>query len=428
MNNSNVYMACLIIFIVRVVFNCNPKEEDMYRKGRKARKKNWQKVFIKEVFDSSIEKQKNYSNSILNNINLLDKKSDFLPQYLFKYYSPTSQNIFDIKNQRLWMSHPNFFNDPFDCNVGYDKETFEKRKLIQIINKKGCVDNTESISGFTIEDKEKIIRSKIKESFNSKLIESYSNVKWTILKEKSEDLQKGINQELGAAIQEIDYKVEKLKNIDIRVSCFSQFDKYDEFYKQIVMWSHYADNHRGFCVEYDLSFLKEKNNLKTPDLCFYKEKDKYLNERNQTIIRAGIFPVEYTAKRVNIPFSKLEKIKIESSGNISSNSNIDEIIYKTFVVKSANWNYEKEWRIIADSNICNYYDNKIPFPYIKRIFLGCKADKELIDTMINIGKDLNVEIVLLKMDGQKFILESNSTWSYEYDREKSKSVDPYSRI
>lgn len=396
---------------------------------RKIKKKNWQNGFIKEVFDSSNEKQKSYSKSILQRMDLLDKKNDFLPQYLFKYYSPTSQNILDIKNQRLWMAHPNFFNDPFDCNIGYDRVNFEKRKLIQIINEIGCVDHSKYDSGFTIEEKDRIIRSKIEDiSYWNSNIESYSDAKRKVLDNKSNDFKKNINRRLDDATQEIDDKVGKLKNIDIRVTCFSNFDRYDEFYKQIVMWSHYADNHRGFCVEYDLSFLKPENNLKIHDRSFYEDKDKYLNERNQAIIRAGIFPVEYTAKRINIPYSKLEKIKIESSGNIFYNSNIDELIYKTFLVKSANWNYEKEWRIIVDENICKYYENKIPFPYIKAIYLGCKADNDLINTMIDIGKEINAEVTILKMDGQKFILESNSTWSYEYDREKSKSNDPYSRI
>jgi hypothetical protein len=396
---------------------------------RKRKKKNWQNGFIKEVFDSSNEKQKSYSKSILQRMDLLDKKNDFLPQYLFKYYSPTSQNILDIKNQRLWMAHPNFFNDPFDCNIGYDRVNFEKRKLIQIMNEFDCVDHSKCDTGFTVEEKDRIIRSKIEDnSYWKSSIESYSDAKRKVLDNKSNDFKKNINRRLDDATQEIDDKVGKLKNIDIRVACFSNFDRYDEFYKQIVMWSHYADNHRGFCVQYDLSFLKPENNLKIPDWSFYEDKDKYLNERNQAIIRAGIFPVEYTAKRINIPFSKLEKIKIESSGNIFYNSNIDELIYKTFLVKSANWNYEKEWRIIVDENICKYYENKIPFPYIKAIYLGCKADNELINTMIDIGKEINAEVIILKMDGQKFILESNSTWSYEYDREKSKSNDPYSRI
>ena len=273
---------------------------------RKTIKQKWQKGFIKEVFDSSNEKQKSYSKSILKSIYILDKKHDFLPQYLFKYYSPTSQNILDIKNQRLWMAHPIFFNDPFDCNVGYDRINFEQKKLIQIISEIGCVDNSKYEIGFTIEEKNRIIRSKIEDIYywNSE-IESYSDAKRKILDNKSEDFQRNINRRLIDAIQEIDNKVEKLKNIDIRVACFSHFDRYDEFYKQIVMWSHYAANHRGFCVEYDLSFLKQENTLKIPDWNFYKEKEKYLDERNQAIIRAGIFPVEYTAKRINIPFSKL---------------------------------------------------------------------------------------------------------------------------
>ena len=120
-------------------------------------------------------------------------------------------------------------------------------------------------------------------------------------------------------------------------------------------------------------------------------------------------PIEYTAGKINIPVTKLNQIQIDSSGGINYNCNIDELFYKTFVVKSANWNYEKEWRIIFDGQISEYFDNKIPFPYIKTIYLGCKAHKELIDTMISIGEEIRAEVRDLKMDGKELKLQSTGT-------------------
>ena len=39
----------------------------------------------------------------------------------------------------------------------------------------------------------------------------------------------------------------------IHVACFS------ETKESILMWSHYADNHKGFCVEYDFKELGISN-------------------------------------------------------------------------------------------------------------------------------------------------------------------------
>jgi len=57
--------------------------------------------------------------------------------------------------------------------------------------------------------------------------------------------------------------------------------------------------------------------------------------------------------------------------------------------------------------------------------LGCKASNDLIDTMINIGKEINAEVLLMKMDGQKFVLESIGTSSYKFDSEKRQWGNPY---
>lgn len=391
------------------------------------KKRKWQRRFIKKIFESSNDKKKYFSKIMLQNISFINEKNEYLPKYLFKYYSPTSENILDIKNQRLWLSHPKSFNDPFDCNIGYDSENYEKNCLVKFIKENGCVDEDKKSEGFTLTDKNRILSSRLGDyysMYNKK--ESYSDAKWKILETKSEEFQSKINNLLDSKLQQIDYKIEKLKNLNIRVACFSELKRYDEFPNQIVMWSHYADNHKGFCIEYDLEFLKKDLHFSLNDREFYFDnKNEYLSERNKAIIKAGLFPIEYTSNRVNIPVTKLNQIDIDSSGKIVYNSNIDELFYKTFVVKSVNWNYEKEWRIIIDGQISSYYDNKIPFPYIKTIYLGCKADNELINTMITIGEEIGAEVNILKMDGKKFKLESTGTWSYKYDRDKKQWNNPY---
>lgn len=391
----------------------------------KSKKEKWQKKFIKDVFDRSIDKKKSFSKMILKNPNLVNEKNEFLPNSLFKYYAPTSDNILDIKNQRLWLAHPQSFNDPFDCNIGYDIKKYEKNCLLKFINENGCVDESNKEHGFTVSDKNRIIRSRLE---NCSYEHEYMTVLWKILETKADDFQQKILMpfSLGKA-QEISDKIAILRNENIRVACFSNFEKYAEFPNQIVMWSHYADNHKGFCIEYNLESLKKNTSFSLSDAEFYKEKkNEYLTERNNAIIKAGLFPVEYTANRVNIPVSKLHKINIDASGNLTYNSNIDELFYKALLVKSANWSFEKEWRIIIDGQVSEYFGNKIPFPYIKTIYVGCKASIELIKTMTSIGTEIGAEVVFLYMNETKFHLESSAlNVSYEREKHIKKFKNPY---
>ena len=127
---------------------------------------------------------------------------------------------------------------------------------------------------------------------------------------------------------------------------------------------------------------------------------------------------------MNIPRTKLQEIKLDGTNNLQHYSDIDALLYKTYIVKSAKWNYEKEWRIIFDGDICDYFDNKIPFPYIKRIYLGCKMDTHNIDNMIEIADELNIEVVMMRMDDKKFLLEAHNVSFYKWDKERSKWSNP----
>ena len=90
-------------------------------------------------------------------------------------------------------------------------------------------------------------------------------------------------------------------------------------------------------------------------------------------------------------------------------------------IKSNNWSYEKEWRIILDDKVCQYYDNKIPFPYTKKIYLGCRMKPNLIETMLEIGDELGIEVSILTTSSNKFILEEKSANRYKCNKEWNKS-------
>lgn len=398
--------------------------------NRKSQKK-WQKSFITSVFAKKTKHHDTYSKIIINNPELLNDKNPHIPKTLFKFYAPTSDNIIDIKKQRLWCSHPSSFNDPFDCHTGYDVESYEKFSILDHIKKTGFANKADHKNGFTKEDYDRIYNSSTEYVYNWRSnIEEYWSVMHSISDDKSKEFKSKLYKLETKFKNEVKTKINKLRDVNIRVACFSDLNYNNfppstrDFEHMIQMWSHYADNHKGFCVEYDMSTLNPKSLLPLKYQYSSANQGQFLSERTMLITVAGLFPVIYTANRVNIPRTKLQKIKLDGNNELVHDSEVDALLYKTFIVKSAKWNYEKEWRIIIDGDICKYFENKLPFPYIKRIFLGCKMKAHHIDTLIEIADELNVEAILMTMDNKKFVLEAQKTDSYRWDKERAKWRNP----
>lgn len=102
--------------------------------------KNWQKLFINNVFSKKTNKLNTFSKLILNEPELINGKKVYFPKTLFKFYTPTANNIIDLKKQLLWLSHPSNFNDPFDCHTGYDITSYEKFAILEHIKSMGFVE------------------------------------------------------------------------------------------------------------------------------------------------------------------------------------------------------------------------------------------------------------------------------------------------
>lgn len=164
-----------------------------------------------------------------------------------------------------------------------------------------------------------------------------------------------------------------------------QFKKYKEDYNYLLdsikvgclttkkdntlMWSHYADKHRGICIEYDIGKIYEKDNL-------------IINKVNY-----------------NMPIITNKSI---ADNEILEIDNINRLI-ELFSLKSNEWKYEKEYRIL-------YYDKErkkdgilIDCP-IKSICFGTETsedDKKLIRKIIKNKKGNKIEFKEAKFKQDK---------------------------
>lgn len=134
-----------------------------------------------------------------------------------------------------------------------------------------------------------------------------------------------------------------------------------------LMWSHYADKHKGICIEYDISSI--------------------LLDRNKN---------DFIIRKINYDRTAI------INENIANINNIElydlNLLIDLFSIKSKEWEYEDEYRIL-------YYDREkrkdglvVPLP-IRSIYFGTETpedDKELIRDIAE-----NIELYELKFDDKE---------------------------
>lgn len=236
-----------------------------------------------------------------------------IPSKLYKYQPYKENRISAIINKKLWFSMPKDMNDPFDC--------------------RGVCWNTDEIENFL---KTRVHKDKIKE------FDSIDSI--------------------------VEGAIASLRN-NIKISCFSE-----ELFS-MPMWSHYADNHTGFCIEYDFTRLSYENDL-----------TKYL------------FPVGYDSRRYDITnlFKK------------TFNEPYDpRVILLCFLMnlKHSSWSYEKELRIIKmrlpeEKEFTSGLEDCPLKP--TAIYLGVNFDKNEVHSVKEKLKNFDIPIYVLKVSNSEF--------------------------
>ncbi len=142
----------------------------------------------------------------------------------------------------------------------------------------------------------------------------------------------------------------------IIATCFSQ--KNDS----ILMWSHYANHHQGFCIEYNFG--------------------------NDHEISKRLYPVIYSKKRTIL--------------QDCTKNNTFSILATTY--KAPEWEYEQEWRYLAARKSGGIAPIKLHAPNtVKSIYLGVESQKN-VALLKHIARELNIQLYQMRFDDNEYKL------------------------
>lgn len=231
-----------------------------------------------------------------------------LPKKLFRYRDISEHNIDNLANNKIWLSKPQLFNDPFDTILNVD---IEEMILLKIGKK-------EILSTMPKKMREKLFLDAFPQMHveQDKIINSLITLRKTYC-----------------------------------MACFS------EKVNNLLMWSHYADHHKGICIEYSFEDLQ---NIETGFLLpiLYKKKfDNHLININKT----------------------------------------------NFFSKAYDWRYEKEWRI--SSLLPSKSDGKeLLTPKPLAIYMGCHFEEKNYKKIFDIAQKMGIPLFKMEMSKNKYAL------------------------
>jgi hypothetical protein len=228
-----------------------------------------------------------------------------LPDAFYKFTS-AERAIEIVKNKQLWFSSPKNFNDPFDCNINLIDFQPSEEQIKTVIN-------------------EKVQRNR---------------------KTRRQEIQKNKRNAYRIRNQFAEQLNEMFQNSGI--CCFS------EKYENILLWSHYAENHRGICLGFN----------------------------------RGISKIATMSGKVQYRDNYEKALFFGMKG---------EAIYHLVFTKSKDWSYEQEIRAVrilsngkTDFDIC----------HLTEIIFGCKTEKSVIQEMKKIIFNLGTTHINFKQAKQ----------------------------
>ena len=232
--------------------------------------------------------------------------SDLFPKFIYKYCKIDNHLKENLLKNQIWFSSAKKFNDPFDCKIPF--KIYESYAEFQEL-----VNKLRRWKAFNIDvEIEQVNPNDIKSAVMDSL--------------------QGIFESMG-------------------VACFSLYEDNIDEDNSLLLWSHYADSHKGVRLEFQLLdnvlYMFDLDKLANPILTLRK--------------------VEYV-----IDFPKLNYVKDQSKFQI-------ELIS----TKSKHWKYENEVRILSKKTSPVQFQREA----LTEITFGCCVDetdrKDIIKLLIS---------------------------------------------
>jgi len=287
-------------------------------------------------------------------------ENNLKPLYRFRKFNDYSLQSF--KNDTIYHSHPNDFNDPHDCLIYINENECEK-----------LVDKTFSFEKYMNLSAKEFLQAFLEKFPMFNFIQNYSEENHAIQIEQGRKFLDTLKSEFKKS----NLNLLTLSRNSPKISCYS------EDISSTLMWSHYADYHKGFALEYDFKNIY-KDNAKIILLPII-----YCNERydatNMAIFNF-LFDYYYEDKA-----SKYQIIEILT-------------LFNLYLHKGLEWQYEKEWRsflVNKESMFCSMKP--------KAVYLGVEmpVEHQAEIKVIAIQKKIPIYKMYIDLNQKEYKLKMN---------------------
>lgn len=294
---------------------------------------------------------------------------------LYQYRSCNKHTLYTFSKGQHTLVNPTLFNDPFDAlpycdsvavKAGFNNLKVEKlREFIDILRVRDfSEDEIKEVGG----SNDVVILKRISEIADD-VLEQQIYSRFSELKE----------QLISNTLSFCSNKITDLRN-GLRIACFS------ETYASPIMWGHYADSGKGFCVKYSCTPLCY--------LSFCPQCQKISTQCNDKGL-LFLLPVIYGSNRmdcthiISANFHNFVAAQLGLKTDWSKYDCLDSI--KISCCKSRLWGYEREWRLILDNaqKLPNYYSVAL-FP-MEALYLGPYISQEDKNFLLDIAANLKTD-------------------------------------
>ena len=297
---------------------------------------------------------------------------------LYKYYSNVGYAIDSLKKGRIHLDNPQKFNDPFEAKWQFSyytlletemtaeaiyDENFEYLKALPVGKQSPHHSNIITAMAF----------SSFPATYGSSMLQINDGIRKIY---NGFGLSEFTYEEFCDEINEGFMHSDGFLHLECKMSCFA------EVCDSILMWSYYANSHRGVCLEYDLSRLDTSVSL------------------NREIL-GNLSKVHYSPIRSDL-----------------QHAINDEREYNFLISKADVWAHEHEWRLICETD-----DEYLPFDCVSRVILGVNFNKES-----NNYKELqrlckSIDIDQCKLSREKFKIEFETVFDSVYHQYLEKALE-----
>ncbi|QIK54460.1 DUF2971 domain-containing protein [Dysgonomonas sp. HDW5B] len=280
------------------------------------------------------------------------KNSNF-PHSFFKYRSLSERTLESLREGYIWLADISSLNDPFECTIQFDnnecwREYYSTEKF---------KDTFKKTTGQILSQKELRVLTVSAEPFKEYIrICGNRNIPFALTAEQQKQ-----------KIQNRWIEIQEETNRNLRICSFS-LNK-----NSLLLWSHYADEHKGICIEYNFEDID--------------------------VIRAFMQPIIY-------------RDKVHKMGLMEEYSTMQMI--GSSLIKSKDWEYEQEWRLTIFKQQDNF-PKKMPVPLPKAIYLGTRfklVKKDLKDKLFLFTEEYKIPLFQMRKDSKEFKLIS---YNYKND-------------